>query len=143
MSFDAVREALFGTFRSEFAFAHPGVLVAFENTKYSQPRNAPWVFVALVPGDSHRKEVSSNKLFCHYGVVNVACMVPEDTGTKSLQEMSETAFRILADRNFVLPGDAGRLTTYGMKRRNRGLISGYQTFNVLCEYRHEAVLERL
>lgn len=142
MSFDAVRQELFETFRSEFSGAHSGVLIAFENTKYTQPKGAPWVYVALVPGDSHRKEVSSSKLFAHCGVVNVACMVPEDHGTKQLQEMSETAFRILCDRNWVLPGDSGRLTTYGMKRRNRGLINGFFTFNVLCEYRHEELLQR-
>jgi hypothetical protein len=142
MSFDAVRQALATTFNSEFAAAHPGVLVAFENTKYTQPQGAPWVYFALVPGDSHRKEIASTKLFCHSGVVNIACMVPEDKGTKQLHEMSDTAFRILCDRNWTLPGDAGRLTTYGMKRRNRGLINGFHTFNVMCEYRHEEYLER-
>lgn len=142
MSFDAVRQALFATFTTEFSGEHPGVLIAYENTKYTQPKGASWVYVALVPGDSHRKEVSSSKLFCHSGVVNVACMVPEDRGTKQLHEMSDTAFRILCDRNWTLPGDAGRLTTYGMKRRNRGLINGFFTFNVLCEYSHDVYLVR-
>lgn len=143
MSFDAVRQQLFSTLRSDFAGAHPGILMAFENTKYEQPRAAPWVYVALVPGDVHRKEIAATKLYCDYGVVNVACMVPEDQGTKLLQEMTETVFRSLFDRNWSLPGSAGRLTTYGLKRRNRGLINGFYTFNVLCEYRHEAYFEPL
>lgn len=142
MNLDAVRQQLETTLRASFSARHPGVLLAFENTKYKQPKGAPWAHVAVVPGDIHRKEVSSSKLFCEYGVINVACMVPEDQGTKLLQQMTETVFGCLFDRSWSL-GSEGTLTTYGTKRRNRGLINGFYTFNVMCEYRHESQFQRL
>lgn len=142
MSFEAVQKTLNETLLSEFAAKHAGVLMAFENTKYKQPVGAPWVHVALVPGDIHRREVSSSKSFCDYGVVNIACMVPEDKGTKGLHQMSDTLFRILFDRTWSL-GSEGVLTTYGVKRRNRGLINGFFTYNVLCEYKYEGKFQPL
>jgi hypothetical protein len=132
---DVVRQQLETTIRSEFSAKHAGILIAFENTKYHQPKGEPWIHVAIVPGDIHRKEVSSSRIFCDYGVVNIACMVPEDQGTKLLQQMSWTLSNILFDRNWSL-GASGRLTTFGVKRRNRGQINGFHTFNVLCEYEH-------
>lgn len=136
MSFEAVQQLLHETLQSEFAAQHPDVPMMFENAKYKQPKGAAWVYVALVPGDIHRKEISQSGLYCDYGVVNIACMVPEDKGTKDLQKMTDTIFHILFDRNWNL-GSNGRLTTYGVKRRNRGLVNGFYTWNVLSEYRYE------
>jgi hypothetical protein len=141
MSFDAVREKIFDTFQSEFSAAQSGVEIAYQNRKFTQPAGLPWVYIAIVPGDSERKEISSSKLFCHYGVINVTVMVPEDSGTKKLTEMADATFTILADRNWALPGGA-RVTTYGIKTVDRGVVNGLYARNVMVEFRHEAQLIR-
>lgn len=137
MSFDAVRAAFFDTLKNELAGKIPGVLIHFENQKFDQPEG-PWVSVSLVLGDSKRAEIASSRLFHHHGGVVVNCMVPQDTGTKRLHDITQAVFEVLADRNWSLPGEAGRLTTYCCKRRNRGLINGFQTYNIQTEFRHDA-----
>jgi hypothetical protein len=140
MSFDSVREAVFATFQDEMAVAQPGVAICYENQKFDQP-SGPWFYVAIVPGDSRRAEISSSRAFFHYGIVNVQIMVPQDTGTKRLNELTQAAFNILADRNWALTG-GGSLTTYCCKKRNRGLQNGFLTYNLQAEFRHDERLVR-
>lgn len=135
MSFDSVREAVVTTFISEMAAAQPGIAIATENNKFDQPQG-PWVSIAIVPGDSRRAEISSARRFFHYGVINVHCMVPQDQGTKRLNELTQSVFNILADRNWVL-NSGGSLTTYCCKKKNRGLINGFLTYNLMAEFRQD------
>lgn len=142
MSFDAVRQQIQDTLQSELSMSAPGVPVYFENTKFQQPgegtvARGPWIFCAIAPNVSQRADLSQ-RLFFHMGVINVSVMVPQDTGTKVLFELSEKVFVILADRNWSLPGSEDRLTTYGTVQKNRGLMNGHYTFSVIAQYRHEA-----
>lgn len=135
MSFDAVRAAAFDTINAELAPLVPGVPIHFENQKFNQP-NGPWIYVAAIPGDSFRSEISSARRYRHFGVINVKVMVPQDAGTKKLNEVTQAAFTVLADRNWNLVG-GGRMTTSCCKRRNQGLLNGFLTYNLQVEYRHD------
>lgn len=139
--FDDVREKVYQIFASEFAAEHPTVLQRFENQKFEQPNNVPWIYVSVLPGDSIRADIGTNqKNFYHYGAIQVQLMVPESTGTKQLHEMAWTAFRVLADRDWPLP--EGKMTTYNCQRRTRGIIGGAYVMNVITEYRHDEALVR-
>lgn len=135
MSFDAVRQTAYAVISSELAPRVPGIKICFENQKFDQP-NDPWIYVALIPGDSQRMEVSSSRLYRHHGLINVQIMVPQDKGTKVLHDVTQAVFEVLADRQWNLPG-AGRMTTYCCKRRNRGLLNGFLTYSIQTEYRHD------
>jgi len=135
MSLDAQREVLFGAIKNELPGLQPGLPIQFENQKFTQPRGAAWVSVSIAPGISRRKEISSSRGFYHFGVVNVTVLVPEDQGTKQMWDIASSVFSILADRDFS--HESGKITTYGVQRRNRGLANGFYVLNVLCEYRHE------
>lgn len=142
MSEDAIRETIFSTLQAEFAAVVSGCDLVPENTKHNQSTR-PWLYMQLVPARSARKEISSSGLTDHTGVINVLCMVPQDSGTKKMWEMVDAVYRILADRNWSLPGDnGGRLTLCDAEKRNRGLINGYYTATVMTDYRLEKRLVR-
>lgn len=138
-----VFEVISETLISEMATRQPGVLLAFENTKFAQPVDrTPWCFVAYAPNESTRAELgNSNPVFFHCGVINISVMTASDTGTMRLREIADSLFRILADRNWSLGAD-GSATTYGVKVRNRGFLNGEYVFSVQCEYRTQAQLVR-
>lgn len=139
MKTDAVRQAIFSTLLSEFPGAVAGVNIVPENTKYNQS-STPWIYLQIVPTRSERAEISSRKLYHHFGVASVLCMIPPDTGTKKMWEMADAAFSILGDRNWSLA--EGKLTTFGAESKNRGLINGYYTATMICDYRLESPLIR-
>jgi hypothetical protein len=136
MDFDSVREHINGEIKTEFAAGHPTVPIAFENHPFKQPVNGPWIYVSMMPGESKPANLGGSNYF-HCGVITVQCMVPADTGTKLLNDMGQTLFDILGDKNWSLP-DGGYLTTYGVLRRNRGNINGFYTLNVMAEFRHQS-----
>lgn len=139
MSEDAVRAAIFSTLLSEFPGAVPGVNIVPENQKYDQS-STPWIYLQIVPTRSERAEISSRKLYHHFGVASVLCMIPPDTGTKKMWQMADAAFSILGDRNWSLV--EGKLTTFGAEKKNRGLINGYYTATMMVDYRLESPLVR-
>lgn len=140
MASDAVRAKINEVVQTAFATAWPGKLVAFENTKWTQPVGAPWVHVAYNPGLSRRKDIGNVRTWRHMGVVIVNVMVPQDTGTKTCLQMCDTAFNALADRNFDLGAD-GYLKLCYAEKRNRGVVNGWFTYNVQVEYHHDTTQE--
>ena len=140
MSFEAARAAIFGTFKQEFGLAYPTTKVYYENQKFEQPVGQPWVSIAFIPNLSRRADIGTVKHFKHEGVVNVNVMVPEDTGTKTMHEMADKVFTVLADRDWGI-GD-NKVTTYGVQRRSRGVVAGYYVHNIQCEFCLDASLDR-
>lgn len=138
MSFDSVRVAVTTTIQNELAPKAPDIPIHFENQKFKQPQG-PWFYVAVIPGDGQRMEISSSRRYRHFGVINMQVMVPQDVGTKLLNELTNIAFTVLADRSWVLPG-GGRMTTHCCKRRNRGLLNGFLTYSIQVEYRHDEAI---
>lgn len=140
MSFDVARQAVFQTFKTEFGLAFPTVKVHYENQPFDQPKGAAWVSLAFIPNLSRRADIGADMNFKHEGVINVNVMVPENTGTKDQHTMADKVFTILADREWGLA--EGRLITYGIQRRSRGLIGGFYTANIQCEFCLDARLIR-
>lgn len=140
MSLEQARAAVAATFQSEFGAAYPTVPISFENVRFEQPVNKPWVYFSFILGDAVRQELSDAKRYRHLGVVNVTVMVPTDTGTKLSTEIVDKVFNILADRQWNTAD--GALTTYGAQKRTRGVINGWYTRNVMLEYRYDTSIDR-
>jgi hypothetical protein len=135
MSTEAIREEVFSTFINEFAPLYPEVSLEFQRTKSNPPRDQPRVYLAIIPGDTYRAEVGGNLKFA-LGVINVTCMVPENSGSKLLNNIADKVRDILIDRKWDVGGNSS-LSTYGISRRDRGMINGYETVNIMCEYRQQ------
>lgn len=134
MSMDAIRETFEAALLAEFPALHPGVPIAFLNTAFEQPKGAPWIHVAVLGGPLMRANVGNGRQFKQMGVVNVTCLVPENTGTKVANQLADSVIKILCDRERAVPA-FGSVTTYGTERRDRGAINGWYSINVMCDFR--------
>lgn len=134
MRMDAIREALETTFQSEFPAAQPGIPVRFDNVPFEQPKGSPWVDFCVQGGVFQRANIGAPNQFKQWGVVNVTCMVPKDSGNKVCGQLADSTMQILADRQISVPG-VGSVTLYGGERRDRGVINGWWTINVMLDFR--------
>lgn len=135
--FDAVRAKVHAVLEQAYATAAPGTLVVTENHKFTRTPTAPWVFITMQPGMAKRMNIGTRKrIYRRLGVVIVNIMVPIDSGTINLNDLSEIAFVAIADRNFNL-GENGYLRLCYAEQRNRGVINGFATWNIQVEYHHD------
>lgn len=130
---DAVRAKVGDIIKTAVNAAHPTVPVVFENQKWTQPKGAPWVHVALSPNKSVRKDIGASTIWRHMGVVVINVMVPEDTGTKLLHDICDTVFYAVADQSHAVGADGYVKLCHG-ERRNRGVVNGWFAYNIQVEY---------
>jgi hypothetical protein len=138
---DAIREQLESTIKAEFPAHQPGVPMAFANTRFDVPDGGPWIHAIVIPGMARRCSLGDNTEFEVPGVVNVTCMVPEHQGTKQARQLADSVSLVLLDRQIALPA-GGHITTYEANFRDRGVINGWYTVNVLVSFRARVKLVR-
>lgn len=142
MSTDAIREVLEGRMQTVFSAYQPSVPVHFANTRFDSPNPpAPWVYVAVIPNFVERANIGPQNEFQSYGIVNVTCMVPEMTGTKTVRGIADDVTKTLIDRQLAIPG-GGSISTYGLSVRERGCVEGWYTVNVIVQYRARVRITR-
>jgi hypothetical protein len=142
MAFDAVRAKTASVLEQAFAASAPGTLVVMENHKFTRQPTQPWVYVSMQPGVVKRKNIGTRKReYRRMGIVIVNIMVPVDSGSKALYDLSEIAFTAIADRNFNLGAD-GYLKLCDATQKNRGVINGFLTWNIQVEYHHDMILDK-
>lgn len=140
MSLDFPREMLASEFNTKFATAYPSVPILWENQRSPPQVNVASVMVEVVPGVSRRIDVSRS-VYEESGTINVAVLVPVDTGTKELNAMASIVRSILLDREWSTTG--GKLVTYGMERRRRGAVNGTYGHLILVDYKFTEAVPRL
>lgn len=138
MSGEAVRQRLFQLIKDEFDVS--GVEVFYEGHKKVEPKEAPWILVTLLEGRSERANIGSPSQFKGFGVINVQIMNPEDHGSKQLRVIGDRLFEILADRQLSI--DGGSVTLCHVEKRNRAVINGWNTMNVMAEWQSRFSLDR-
>lgn len=129
---DIIREILETEIQTKFPARQPGVPMAFANTRYTTP-TTPWIYVTVIPNVDKRANLNSLE-FEALGIVNVTCMVPENSGTKQVRQMAGAIKTIMLDRQIAIPA-GGHITVYGSSARERGVINGWYTVNVILSYR--------
>lgn len=140
MNFDGVREVIETTFKTEFGTAYPAVPVQYENVRFKQPTGSAWVDIRIIEGDYVRQNLGSSKKYRGFGAINVTCLVPEESGSVSLNGITDKVFTILADRQWNVAGDS--LNTYGGEKRTRGVVNGFYAKNVMVEFRFDTEIIR-
>lgn len=139
-STNTVREILEGYLQSGLLTQLPGVPVSFGNTRHLTPQ-VPWIYAAVIPNYQRRANIGSVEEFEICGIVNVTCMVPEDTGTKRLREMADAVDTVMMDRQIPIPA-GGHITTYGSTYRDRGSVNAWYAGNVFINWRARVRLVR-
>jgi hypothetical protein len=140
MDHDAIRAVIEAEIKLKFATAQPGVPMRFANTKFDNPQG-PWIYIAVIPNLDKRANIGGFAEFAAMGVVNVACMVLEGTGEGPVGRIADDVAMILADRQLPVP-PIGHVTCCNIQRRTRGVVNGFYTVNILCEYRARVRIER-
>lgn len=138
MSGEAVRERLFQLIKDEFNIS--GVAVFYEGQKKVEPKDAPWLLVTLQEGQIERANIGNPSQFKSYGVLNVQIMNPEDRGSKALRQCGDRLFEIVADRQLAIAG--GSVTLCRVEKRNRPVINGWNTMNVMAEWQSRFSIDR-
>src|ERR1700704_852042 len=126
---DDVRALLEAKLQTDLSISLPGTPVNFINTKFDTP-TGPWLQVAVLPNVTRRAVIGAGNEFKALGCVNVTCMCPEDTGTVDARKLADAVTLCLADRTLSLPG-GGVVTTYETTQRDRGVINGWYSVNVI------------
>lgn len=140
MSVDTIRSLLESEMQTRYPGLQPTVPVKFMNTRFDTP-TVPWVHVAVIPNVDKRANIGSQAEFASWGIVNVSCLVPENSGTANVRKLADSVVSVLADRQISIPG-GGHITTYGVSYRDRGVINGWYTVNVIVTYRARVLLVR-
>jgi hypothetical protein len=130
---DTVRALLEAKLQTDLSISIPGTPVNFLNTRFTTP-TVPWVHVAVLPNITRRAAVTPANEFSELGCVNVTCMCPESTGSVDARKLADAVINCLADRTLSIPG-GGMVTSYETTQRDRGVINGWYTVNVLVSYR--------
>lgn len=139
--FDIVRELTSDLFQSEFLAAFPSTPIQFENVKFTQPKTK-WVDFSVLEGTAHRTDLNpTTSRWRTFGVINIQLMVPEDTGTKVLNQMAARAFAIFADKNIAVPG-GGKISCCKVDKRSRPKINGFACKSVQVEFHYDFTFAR-
>lgn len=136
MSMEAARAKFSDEFTTLWVADYPSVPVAYENRKFVQPVNAPWVRFSVVETHRRRQNVGSvtSRFVRVSGLIVVELYAPEDTGTKTLFQMADSATTLLEER--IFPLSTGRhATTQAGDRQNQGKQpNGFYLVTVFVPY---------
>lgn len=84
--------------------AFPTTPLDFDNQKFEQPKNTPFMSAWFRYISSKRASIGTTQRFTrHKGFFIVNVYVPEDTGTKVLWSNSDAVIDAFNSRNFTLP----------------------------------------
>jgi len=141
MSIEAIANTVRTTFYNEFAIAQPTIEMYFENQRRDNNDNEHWVMFTLIPGDTRRADIGNQKNFRTMGAVNVQVMIPAEAGSSTGLGIVDSVQKILLDRVIPIAG-GGQIVLYGSSVANRGLVNGWHSFSVKCEFRADTQIER-
>lgn len=112
MVYDNMREAVYDRLLSFFpTIFGAAVPIGFENQKFEQPKNAPFLLGFFRYNPSRRASIGTVTRFNrHNGVFVVECSVPEKTGTATVWKMAGAVADIFDSKNFQL-ADGSDVTT--------------------------------
>jgi len=129
-----VEDTLRQLFASSFAAAQPTVGVYYENQPRDNNDREHWIQFNIMMGELRRADIGSNKNFRQMGAVVVQVMAPENTGTRTSKGIADSVVAVLTDQTLSIPG-GGQVVLYGVNVSNRGVINGWHSYAVQCEFR--------
>lgn len=137
MTVELLRQTLESKFITVMTAQHPTVYRSFENVKYDPPVDGTlWAHFVIVEGGRRRANIGTSRRYRHEGVINIAVMSREDSGTREVNLVLDTLSKYLDDLTLAV-APSGSVTLYGGEIRNRGVINGYYTKNFMGEFRYD------
>lgn len=134
MSMEAARSTMSDAFTTAWAAQYPSVPASYENRKFAQPQQEPWIDFNLVQVTRQRKNLGTTKRFVRTtAMVVLEIYVPEDSGTKSLYEMADYIGTALEDQNYAITGSQN-ITALTSTQRHDGKMDGFYRQTVMIPF---------
>ena len=140
MSTEATRAVLSQAFADLFAAQYPAVPLSFENRKFSQQAQEPFVDFNIVQTGRERKNIGTNRFVRTKSMVVIEIYVPEDSGTKTLYEMSDYIGENLEEGHFPVSGKQN-ITTLTHTQQHDGKEHGFYRQTVMVPFWFDSAFE--
>jgi hypothetical protein len=136
MSHEAARAKFADEFTTLWDADYPTVPIAFENRKFKQPVNAPWVDFSVVETTRKRQSVGpTTKRFVRAkGLIVILVYVPEDSGSSTLFTMMGKITTYLEERKFPLSTGISVTTLVGERHNDQKQANGFYRGTVMIPY---------
>lgn len=89
MSLESMRRAVETRLTTQLTLTHPTVKIKYENVKFVQPKNVPYVSVFIIEGDSFQANLGKSFTERHIGIVQIDIMTPEGVGTNIRNQLAD------------------------------------------------------
>lgn len=140
MKIEALRERVYSIIANSISVEYPDAKVSYDNQPFVTPTEGEWLHASMIPGSVRRGSLgTSYVVFRTEGVINVACMTPEEAGTKNLNGICSNILNAFQDSSFRT--EAGQVSTYRAEIYNRGIIEGWRTNNIQADFLYDVVVE--
>ncbi len=80
------------------------VIIAFENQRFNQPKEESWVLAWIAYSGSYKAAIGTQqqKFVRHRGFLNIDVFAAEESGMKTINEISEAVERIFSEAGYML-----------------------------------------
>jgi hypothetical protein len=123
-----------------FALSGAGDLnvpIQFENVRFNQPHDA-YVSLHILAGSSKQTELKESAVVRHPGVIQIDCLVSEDTTSTLLNRLVDFVGKVFERKSFMLP-DGARVICRTADDKYLGQLEGWARNSVsISFYRDEA-----
>lgn len=136
MSLELLREETTSLFINVMTNAYPAASLTFDNIRYENPRTGEWVHFAIMPDNRIRADLGPSPTYRSVGNIFMRVMGKEESGTATLYGIIDTLLLGMSDLNLSIAN--GSCHTYSAMLNNRGIIEGWQTFEIQIEYKYDA-----
>lgn len=142
-SLHELRKGLYDLLLTNFPSEYDGAWnnatqIKFENQKYQQPLDTPFIATYLIVTEGKRASVGTTKKFIRYcGFFCIECQVPQDSGMTALWKMAGAAMRSLQEQQTQLD-DGSYLSLYTAKAVGNTSQDNFYFVTVMVPYELDA-----
>ena len=134
---DEQRQTLTNKILTQFTPSYPDVPVWYPNQNFKEPEGSEWVKMSILGGESTQSNLGlTNITERHIGILQFDVVVPEDSGTKTANEIAEKLKTIFSRKDFIAGvGNCLRFQTAAITPR--GVMHGSYRIVVRLPFRRE------
>jgi hypothetical protein len=133
MSFETIRRTIQERMNDQFPARHPTVSHFWDNQPFTQPQGAAWVYCCIHDNYIVPAQLNGSRMKT-VGVVEFEVRVPEDTGTSTARQITDSLMAIFLDRSISMVGANGSIVLGAAQVKVKGIVHGWYVVHVLFDY---------
>ena len=114
--------------------------IKFENTKFVQPTNTPWIALRILNGEGFRADLggSTGARYRFPGVIVVQLFVPDESGIATARQYADTIATLFRSAQFSA-GASGTITCRTPYVTTVGNMDGWHQLNLTIPFQRDIV----